>query len=182
MIKKCLLFAFLFLVVFSAKSQSAFDKMLCDFVTTDPTFCNDSTPTPLILDESLFFRIVLFLFYREAQCKAVWFDGTTLTDAGHQIISIISDAPAQGLDARYYHTALLNKLDNLFIAYLSAHQDEMLAYELLITDAAYKYARDIRFGCINPTSLPFRWEISRDNPFLIKPLVEEATNEIIPAF
>lgn len=99
-------------------------------------------------------------FYRRNDFNLAWQTGGNLNTSTieHLLISI-NEAAMEGLNPSNYHAEKLNEL----VAFASPNQPKPDKYQLdvLLTDAALRYAWHLDRGKTDPSILPYRWDIDR---------------------
>ncbi len=97
-------------------------------------------------------------FYRRNDFALAWHKAgkinQTLVD---QLLKAINAATMEGLTPAHYHADKLNELISPTAPFPDSYQ-----LDVLLTDAALRYAYHLDRGKIEPSSMPYRWDVDRD--------------------
>jgi murein L,D-transpeptidase YcbB/YkuD len=95
-------------------------------------------------------------FYSRRGFQPVWHRERQLTEEGQQLLLKILDAASEGLNPEDYHAPALLLWAGI------GRSDETALPEVLLTDALFRYSRDLRNGRIDPGSVDREWYIDPD--------------------
>jgi murein L,D-transpeptidase YcbB/YkuD len=100
-------------------------------------------------------EIVLPALYRQRQYEPVWQNIQSI----HQLLEILSDIDADGLDANDYHFKELLHLQN--VLWQSDHDNATLQaeYDLLLTDSLIRLGYHLLVGKVDPVQLDSQWNM-----------------------
>lgn len=148
----------------NAGAQNALvDGLICDFLFLEKIDYSEPQYSQLnivIQGENTLGLHDVALFYNLYGCRTAWLKGNSLNVAAQNLISILKNADAEGLNSENYHFA---KLSSAAQNIKNLPPQQLLEYELLFADAALAYAKHLRFGKVNPYSLNFMYEVTRDD-------------------
>ncbi|RLJ20582.1 peptidase [bacterium endosymbiont of Escarpia laminata] len=99
---------------------------------------------------------LLQAFYKERKGRAVWHEGEQLNAQGETLLTLLDSALTEGLEPVDYHFPRLKA---------SRHQRGqavVLERELLLTDAFFRYAGDLRGGRVKAAELDPLWHFDFD--------------------
>lgn len=107
-----------------------------------------NTEASVIAGEPLAARTGLLDFYTRRQNRPAWLARATLTADAVQLLDVLRSVDKEGLDPRDYHLPMMTS------GQLTANQ-----LELLLTDAALRYAHDQLVGRYDPRRMDPQWFI-----------------------
>lgn len=102
--------------------------------------------------ERLTLPVACNIFYRQREFTPAWLPHHADNPNLKTLITILKNAPAEGLQIADYHTSALEKQ-------LSAPTLSPAELDLLLTDAALSYAQHLAVGKLNPRKLGFSWDV-----------------------
>ena len=111
-----------------------------------------------VLNEKLYLPQLTKAFYESRNFSLVWQNKTAETKA---IVESIAKAEEEGLQKTDYH---FKELDKIYLSENQIDVNEKTAAEqdVLLTDAVLKYASHLFWGKLKAATLPFNWDIQRE--------------------
>ena len=95
------------------------------------------------------------VFYENEQYPTIWTQENKLLDNFEQLKRLIADAPQDALPPARYHDALINSLK------AGEQYDDIIAAELLLSDAYLSLAGDLANGLVNPRKTQPEWNAEK---------------------
>lgn len=95
------------------------------------------------------------VFYENEQYPTIWTQENKLLDNFEPLKSLIADAPQDALPPARYHDALINSLK------AGEQYDDIIAAELLLSDAYLSLAGDLANGLVNPRKTQPEWNAEK---------------------
>ncbi len=134
-----------------------------------------------ILGERLNYPDEIYNFYQQRSCETSWFNINSGFQNADTLMSVLNQVDAHGLKAEHYHldtlSAIYNKLVMLTSLEKPIKEDELLDFEILMTDAAISYAHDMRIGSIKPTEVELNFDIAQDTAYVAEDLISALNAE-----
>jgi len=129
----------------------------------------------------------VFELYQLRACRTIWYSTENMLDYADTLIQHLQTADFDGLNPNHYHlTQLLDlyqKINfSLKVNYTIKDTSSLLDFELLMTDAAIAYSKDLRIGKISPNSIEQHFEIERDTAYVADDLAYALNNSSIQAY
>ena len=95
------------------------------------------------------------VFYENEQYPTIWTQENKLLDNFEPLKRLIADAPQDALPPARYHDALINSLK------AGEQYDDIIAAELLLSDAYLSLAGDLANGLVNPRKTQPEWNAEK---------------------
>ena len=95
------------------------------------------------------------VFYENEQYPTIWTQENKLLDNFEPLKRLIADAPQDALPPARYHDALINSLKG------GEQYDDIIAAELLLSDAYLSLAGDLANGLVNPRKTQPEWNAEK---------------------
>ncbi len=109
--------------------------------------------------------VLVHRFYADRDFEEVWSRNGILLELAYEMRFEIRQAKFDGLVPEDYHLALIDAYFQTFEANKAAKKPneagELVALELLLTDAFFELAEDLELGKVDPAKLNGDWEIAR---------------------
>ena len=125
-------------------------------------------------------------FYESRNYEPAWSNDYTLLGVADGVIKAIRKCEEEGLVPSDYHFPKLNdiynQIDELYDIKFMDDPQLLLKTDILLTDAALQYANHLRNGRLNPKSLDFGWNVTREKVDLVPPLVKAVADKNIAAY
>lgn len=148
--------------------QTVNDSALFKLVSS---LTSSTNKTKTLLGETVYMPDLITDFYRRNGFTLIWLTkgSPNLTNI-NWLVNSINAANAEGLAPQNYHASSLNALKNTLGG---SPLSDIYRWELLLTDATLRYAHHLNAGQLNPATVGFKWDVSRDN-FSLPALLHDA--------
>lgn len=93
-------------------------------------------------------------FYRSVHWQAVWMANGSLSAAADSLVALLESAPLYGLDSKRYRPDEIKQLMAFSGAFYLAPTSVVTTCDLLLTDAYFTMALDLRRGRVRHNTLP----------------------------
>jgi murein L,D-transpeptidase YcbB/YkuD len=126
------------------------------------------SPPKIILKEELIHASnMLVRFYKRRDFQPVWSVNEDPLPRAHELIKAIEEAEFEGLKPDYYHIKKIKKiieeLDNNKKKKILFKDEDLVALDLLLTDAFLMLGCHFSSGCVNPVTIEAEWFAPRGN-------------------
>jgi murein L,D-transpeptidase YcbB/YkuD len=155
----------------------------------------EAGPTPKIIlrGELIHAPDMLVRFYKKRDFQPAWIGNEGPLPRAQKLIRVIEEAELEGLNPDYYHLkkviTIIEELDNNKNKKILFEDEDLVAFDLLLTDAFLMLGCHYSSGCVNPVTIEAEWFITRgsldvasvlDSTFK-KDNIEEALKKLLPS-
>lgn len=129
---------------------------------------------------------MVYQYYQERGCAPAWTGREEDWGEALQMISVLESSLYEGLSPLSYNAPLLREIATQSRELQTFGQNHRLSeiadLDILLTDAALSYARDLRYGILNPDELPIFWQIAGDSTDIFGGLTAAIQNHTLTDF
>jgi len=174
------IFAFAF-----QRGQVNTDKLICDYLGLTNE-CIDEGQQSLTTALSLIDLASVSDFYAHHSCEPVWLGEKSRDGFAQATLQLIAQASVDGLNPEKYHysflRAELDALSNANTFFPNSDVDELLRFDVTMTDAILALAKDLRYGIFDRSTLKYSWNVDNEEVDLVLLLSEAINNEGIQPY